>query len=92
MAEVIRDMRNVLEHIDARAQGVINVSGKMDDEAFSKIIKPHFLSSSMIRYRGQELNFHDDVLSACLACRKLLLQVVDLTVQKHNTEMANESL
>ena len=90
LAKVIRDMRNAFEHIDARAQGIINASGKMDDEAYSIFIQPEFLGSSMIYYRGNGLNFHDDVLSACLACRKLLLEIVELRVQRRKTEMPNE--
>ena len=81
---VIREMRNAFEHIDARAQRMINASGEKSDEALSIFVQPDFLCSSILHYRGYELNFFDDVISALLACRQLVMDTVDQRAQGHD--------
>ena len=74
--KVIRDMRNAFEHIDERAQGKVHRAGKVDAEALTIFDQPDFVDSSILRYRGNELHFHDDVLAALLNCRELVMKVL----------------
>ena len=78
LEKVVRDMRHAFEHIDERAQGKINQAGKMDAEALTIFDQPDFVDSSILRYRGNELDFDEDVLTALLSCRELVMKVIDL--------------
>ena len=75
---LVKDMRDAFEHIDERAQGKINLRGKMDAEALTIFDQPDFIESSVLHYRGKDLHFHEDVLAALLTCRELVLKVIDL--------------
>ncbi len=75
---VVREMRHAFEHIDERAQGKINQSGKMDAEALTIFNQPDFIDSSVLHYKGYDINFYEDVLSALLICRELVMKVIDL--------------
>ena len=75
---IVKDMRDAFEHIDERAQGKINQRGKMDAEALTIFDHPDFIGSSMLHYRGKDLDFYEDVLAALLGCRELVLKVIDL--------------
>ena len=77
---VVRDMRNAFEHINERAQGKINLRGDMDAEAEALTIfnQPDFIDSSILQYRGANLNFYNDVLNALLTSRELVMKVIDL--------------
>ena len=77
---VVKEMRDAFEHIDERAQGKINQRGQMDAEALTIFDQPHFIESSVLHYRGNDLHFEDDVLEALLSCRELVLKVIDLRV------------
>ena len=88
---VIREMRNAFEHIDERAQGKINASGKMDAEALSIFVQPDFVGSYILHYRGRDLNFHDDILFVLTTCRELVMEVVDLRAIGHSERMNSGS-
>ena len=75
---MVKDMRDAFEHIDERAQGKINLRGKMDAEALTIFDQPDFIGSSVLHYRGKDLHFNEDVLAALLSCRELVLKVIDL--------------
>ena len=75
---MVKDMRDAFEHIDERAQGKINLRGKMDAEALTIFNQPDFIGSSVLHYRGKDLHFHEDVLATLLSCRELVLKVIDL--------------
>ena len=75
---IVKDMRNAFEHIDERAQGKINQHREMDAEALTIFHQPDFIGSSMLHYRGKDLDFYEDVLAALLSCRELVLKVIDL--------------
>ena len=79
----IKEMRDAFEHIDERAQGKINQRGQMDAEALTIFDQRDFMESLVLRYRGKELHFDDDVIAALLSCRELVLQVIDLRAQKN---------
>ena len=81
---VVRAMRDAFEHIDERAQGKINAQGKMDADALSIFDQPDFIDSSILHYRGYDLNFQEDFLSALLTCRELVMEVVDLRAKGHS--------
>ena len=78
LAPMFKDMRDAFEHIDERAQGKINLRGKMDAEALTIFDQPDFIGSSVLHYRGKDLHFYEDVLVALLSCRELVLKVFDL--------------
>ena len=78
LERVVRDMRHAFEHIDERAQGKVNQAGKMDAEALTIFEQPDFVESSILRYRGNELDFYADVLTALSSCRELVMKVIDL--------------
>ncbi len=82
MEPVVREMRNAFEHIDERAQGKINQRGQMDAEALTIFDQPDFIESSVLHYRGQDLNFYEDVITTLLICRGLVLEVIDLRTQE----------
>ena len=75
---IVKAMRDAFEHIDERAQGKINQRGKMDAEALTIFDQPDFIGSSILHYRGNDLDFYEDVLAALLSCRELVLKVIDL--------------
>ena len=75
---VVRDMRHAFEHIDERAQGKINQSGEMDAEALTIFDQPDFIDKSVIHYRGNRLDFYEDVLTVLLSCRELVTNIIDL--------------
>ena len=76
-------MRDAFEHIDERAQGKINQRGQMDADALTIFDQRDFMESLVLRYRGKELHFYDDVIAALLGCRELVLKVIDLRAQKN---------
>ena len=78
LERVIRDMRHAFEHIDERAQGKVNRAGQMDAEALIIFDQPDFIDTSMLHFRGEDLDFYDDVLAALLACRELVMQIMEL--------------
>lgn len=78
---MVKDMRDAFEHIDERAQGKINIRGKMDAEALTIFDQPDFIASSLLHYRGKDLHFREDVLEALLSCRELVLKVIDLRAE-----------
>ena len=75
---VVRDMRHAFEHIDARAQGMVNVRGGMDADALTIFDQPDFIDSSILQYRGTRLDFYNGVLNALLTSRGLVMKVIDL--------------
>ena len=78
LERVVRDMRHAFEHIDERAQGKINQAGKMDAEALSIFDQPDFIDKSILHYRGEDLDFYEDVLKALLTSRELVMKIIDL--------------
>ena len=82
---VVRNMRNAFEHIDERAQGKINQSGKMDAAALTVFDQPDFIDSSVLHYMGYDIDFYEDVLSALLSCRELVMKVIDLRASAPTT-------
>ena len=74
----VKEMRDAFEHIDERAQGKINLRGKMDAEALTIFDQPGFIGSSVLHYRGKHLHFYEDVLAALLSCRELVLKMINL--------------
>lgn len=83
---VVKDMRDAFEHLDERAQGKISIRGKMDAEALSIFNQPDFIGSSLLHYKSEKLDFHEDVLVALLSCRELVLKAID---QRANSQAEN---
>lgn len=75
---VVRDMRNAFEHIDERAQGKINASGKIHVNALTIFNQPEFENSSILRYTTHSLNFEKDLLAALLDSRELIMEAIDV--------------
>ena len=73
----VRDMRNAFEHIDDRAEGRVGMSRKAAPDALSIFHQPDFIESSVLRYKGHSLNFNEDVLTALLECRELIMEAID---------------
>ena len=88
---VVREMRNAFEHIDERAQGKISQHKQMDAEALTIFNQPGFIESSVLHYRGRDLNFNEDVITALLICRGLVLEIIELRAQEQANWREGES-
>ena len=73
----VKDMRDAFEHIDDRAEGRVGMSRKAAPDALSIFHQPDFIESSVLRYKEHSLNFNEDVLTALLECRELIMEAVD---------------
>lgn len=73
----VEEIRHAFEHIDDRAQGRVGRSPKMHPDALTIFHQPDFFESSILRYKEHSLNFEEDVISALLACRELVMAAID---------------
>lgn len=73
----LKEMRDAFEHIDERAEGKVGMNQKLDSSALSIFDQPDFIESAVLRYKEHSLNFDEDVLSALLACRELIIESID---------------
>lgn len=89
----VEEIRHAFEHIDARAQGRVGQSKKMHPDALSIFHQPDFFESSTLNYKGHALNFEDDVISALLACRELVMAAIDARAKQgvSNAKAENSS-
>lgn len=77
--KTVEEMRHAFEHIDDRARGRSGQSGKRDPGAHSVFFQPDFLESSIVHYKEYSLHFDEEVLSALLECRELVMSIIDAT-------------
>ena len=82
----VQEMRHAFEHIDERAEGRVGMSRKIDLDAMSIFDQPDFINSSILRYKEYSLNFDEDVLSALLDCRELIMKAIDSRAASHADE------
>ena len=81
------EMRNAFEHIDERAEGLVGRSREMHSDALTIFDQPDFIESSILSYKTHSLNFEEDVLSALLDCRELIMDAIDARAEsKANNE------
>ena len=80
---IVKEMRDAFEHIDERAQGKISQHKQMDAEALTIFNQPDFIESSVLHYKGRDLNFYEDVVNSLLICRGLVLEIIQLRAQEH---------
>lgn len=73
----VRQLRRSFEHIDERAQGKAGPNKGVDLRAWSIFDQSEFVERAILRYQDDELDFHEDVLAALLACREVIKQSFD---------------
>ena len=74
--EAVLEMRNAFEHIDERAEAKV-AGGRTDADSLTIFNQPDFVSASILRYKGHELNFELDVIAALIDCRELIMEAID---------------
>ena len=72
----LRQMRNALEHIDARAMG--EAKDGTADSALSIFFQPRFVDQGELAYAGQSMSFTKGVPVALGHCREAIMSVIDL--------------
>ena len=80
--DAIWEMRNAFEHIDERAEGRIGRSNEMHSDALTIFDQPDFIESSVLSYKTYSLNFEEDVPSALLDCRELIMHAIDARARR----------
>ena len=75
----VEEIRNAFEHIDDRAEGKIGKSKEDPEQALTIFTQPDFIKSSIIRYRGYELNLESEAIPALLDSRELIMNAIGTT-------------
>ena len=75
--DAVWGMRNAFEHIDERAEGRVGRSKDVELDALTIFDQPDFIESSVLSYKTHSLNFEEDILSALLDCRELIMDAID---------------
>ena len=78
--DTVREMRHAFEHIDDRAQGRPGRSAQTHPDALSIFDQPEFFPSAILSYKEYSLNFEEDILSALLDSRNLVMAAIDARV------------
>ena len=90
--DAVWEMRNAFEHIDERAEGRVGRSKEMQSDALTIFDQPDFIESSILSYKTYSLNFDEDVLSALLECRELVMNAIDSRAAPHaDRKMVDEA-
>ena len=89
--KIVRDMRHAFEHIDHRAEGLSGPSLEVDPDAWTIFDQPDFIDDSILRYKGDSLNFDGDVLTALLECRDMMIEAIDAKVKIDNASKSGDA-
>ena len=76
--QALSELRRAFEHIDERAEGKVGMSGKLDLQALNIFDQPDLFESSVLSYNGYSLDFDGDVIAVLFACRRLVIDTLEV--------------